>query len=243
LTNYLTLKKRKPDMAVYDLEEQEKIDDLKTWWRLRGRRLAWVLLAAVIVAVSWLGWKEYQNRQSLEASVLFGSLQQALSADNAQQVRSIAGELTEKYAGTAYAPLAMLTAAKVSFEAGDAKTARTQLSWLIERDKGELGDIARLRLAGVMLDEKAYDEALQELAHQPGDAWIAAYAELRGDILAAQDKTEDARAAYKAALEALEKDAKRDAAGNVDESRDATQALEMPAVQLLRHKLDALGEA
>jgi predicted negative regulator of RcsB-dependent stress response len=227
-------------MAVYDLEEQEKIDNLKVWWQQHGSRIAWSLLAVAIVAVSWQGWKWHKNQQALEASVLFGALQQSLSAKDAQKTRSIAGELTEKYSGTPYAPLAMLTAAKVSFEAGDAQTARTQLSWVVERDKDGLGDIARLRLAGILLDEKAYDEALQELARKPGEAWLAAYAELKGDILVAQDKIEEARAAYKEALAALEADAKRDAVGNVD-AVDADEALREPAAQLLRFKLDALG--
>jgi predicted negative regulator of RcsB-dependent stress response len=231
-------------MAVYDLEEQEKIDSLKSWWQQNGNRVVWALLLVLIIVAARLGWPWYQTRQAAEASLLFDALQQAVSAENApQQVRSIAGELTEKYSGTIYAPLAMLTAAKVSFEANDTQAARSQLSWVIEHDKAEFRDIARLRLATILLDEKSYDEALQELAHSPGEAWRAAYAELKGDILVAQEKTAEARTAYQEALTALEEDAKRDAIGKVDDTADATEALRQPAAQLLRYKLDALGDA
>ena len=66
---------------------------------------------------------------------------------------------------------------------------------------GELRDLARLRLAGVMLDEKAYDEALAQLANKHGAAVEAQYAALKGDVLVAKNQTAEAKAAYKLALE------------------------------------------
>jgi predicted negative regulator of RcsB-dependent stress response len=84
-------------------------------------------------------------------------------------------------------------------------------------------EVARLRLAGILLDEKKYDEALKLLAPEPAGAYAALRADLKGDILSAQGKTEDARAAYQLALE------KSDAASRY-----------RPLIEL---KLDALGEA
>jgi predicted negative regulator of RcsB-dependent stress response len=64
-----------------------------------------------------------------------------------------------------------------------------------------LRDIARLRLAAVLLDEKAYDEALRALEAKHSSAYESQFAALRGDILVAKNQPADARAAYQLALE------------------------------------------
>ena len=74
-----------------------------------------------------------------------------------------------------------MLAAKQSFDAGDLKTARTQLAWVAENAKGELRDVARLRLAGIALDEKAYDDALKQLDAASQPAFEARFQELKGD--------------------------------------------------------------
>ncbi len=61
--------------------------------------------------------------------------------------------------------------------------------------------LARLRLAGVLLDEKAYDEALALLAQKHAAPMEAQYAALKGDVLVAKNSRDDARAAYRLALE------------------------------------------
>ena len=60
---------------------------------------------------------------------------------------------------------------------------------------------ARLRLAAVLLEEKAYDEALRQLEAQHGAAYDAQFAALKGDLLVAKDDPKQARAAYQLALE------------------------------------------
>ncbi|MDR3323902.1 MAG: tetratricopeptide repeat protein [Zoogloeaceae bacterium] len=231
-------------MAVYDLEEQEKIDNIKAWWSQYGNRIAWSLLTVAVVFAAWRGWGWHQDRQAIEAGAVFHELQQAL-ASNPQQARVIAGKLTEEYGGTAYAPLGALMAARASFESGDLKTARAQLRWVVEHGEAELRDIARLRLAGVMLDDKAYDEALAELAHVPVAPLVAAYAELKGDVLVAQEKPEEARTAYKAALTTLEQEAKEAESKKTDAKNEPPENAEEtprgPLVEVLRQKLDALG--
>ena len=71
------------------------------------------------------------------------------------------------------------------------KTAQAQLAWAAENAKDEPRDLARLRLAAVLLDEKAYDEALKQLAAEP-PAFAARFDELKGDVLAAQGKKPEA---------------------------------------------------
>jgi predicted negative regulator of RcsB-dependent stress response len=189
-------------MAAYDLEEQEQLAALKAWWQENGGVVISAISLALIVLAAWQGWNYYQRNQAVQASRLYDAVQKAADARDVKQVRESAGALLEDYPRTAYAAMAGLVSAKAHFEAGDLKTARAQLAWVAANAKDAgLRDIARLRLVGVMLDEKAYDEALQQLDAEHGAAFDAPFLAARGDVLVSQGKTAEARAAYKAALE------------------------------------------
>ena len=211
-------------MAHYDLEEQEQIATLKTWWKMYGNLVSGVITVFCLVVIGWQGWNWYQRSQSGQASAIYNVLEQAVAAGDAQKVKGAAGELAEKFGRTTYASLGALLAAKQSFDAGDLKTAKAQLGWAAEHGKDEIKDLARLRLAAVQLDEKAYDEALKELEASHAPTFDARFLELKGDVLTAQGKKPEARAAYKAALDKAEN---KPGAGQ----------------QLLQQKLDSLGEA
>lgn len=211
-------------MATYDLEEQEQIDELKTWWRMYGNLVTLVVVAVAVVVVGWLSWTGWQRRQAAEASVIYTALQQAAAANDVKRTRDIAGELIDKYAGTAYAGMGAMVSARAQAEGGDVKTARAQLAWAAENAKEKaLRDLARLRLAALLLDDKAHDEALKQLATEPGATLAPRYAELRGDVLAAQGKGAEARTAYEAALAKLDA-LPRDQAAMHGAYRDVLQA-------------------
>jgi predicted negative regulator of RcsB-dependent stress response len=207
-------------MAHYDLEEQEQIDTLKTWWKMYGNLVTGVVVAASLGVIGWQGWNWYQRNQVAQASAIYGVLEQAVATNDVQKTKAAAGELAEKYGRTGYAALGALLAAKQSFEAGDLKTARVQLTWATENARDEVRDLARLRLAAVLLDDKAFDEALKQLDAAHAAAFDARFLEMKGDVLVAQGKKPEARAAYKAALD-------KGGAGR----------------ELLRQKLDNLGES
>ena len=209
-------------MATYDLEEQEQLAALKAWWNEHGGAI--ILGATLVLAAvgAWNAWTWYQRSQSAQAAVLYDALQKAARANDLKTTRETAGAILENFPRSAYAPLAALVSAKVQFQAGDLKTARAQLQWVIEHARSdEIRSIATLRLASVLLDDNEPDAALKILEAKPHPGFEALYASQRGDILATQKKRSEARAAYKTALE-------KTGAGPL---RDA-----------LRLKLDALGE-
>jgi len=116
--------------------------------------------------------------------------------------RGLGAEIIDKYGSTAYGPMAALLLAKNNHANGDAAAAAARLQWAIDKAKDdETAALARLRLAGIRLDEKKYDEALALLEAKHAQAFAPLYADLRGDVLAAQGKTAEAREAYKLALE------------------------------------------
>jgi predicted negative regulator of RcsB-dependent stress response len=190
---------------AYDLEEQEQIATLKAWWEKYGNLTSWVLIAGLAAYSGWQGWNYYQRNQAGAASALYDELQNAVQAkDNAKVLRA-AGDMESKFGSTAYAPMAALVAAKSSFEANDLKSAKAQLQWAADHGSDEFKAIAKIRLAGVLLDEKAYDEALKALGGDVPSQFAGAIADRKGDILVAQNKLPEARAAYQAALDATDK--------------------------------------
>ncbi len=188
-------------MAAFDLEEQEQLAALKAWWQENGSLVITAVTIVLFAFAAWQGWNYYQRDQAVQASSLYDVVQQAARANDLKRVREGAGEIIERYPRTAYAAMAALVSAKAHFQGGDLKTARAQLAWVAEnaRDEG-LQDIARLRLASVMLDEKAYDDALKALDAKHGAAFDALFLLARGDVLVAAGKKEEARGAYAAAL-------------------------------------------
>lgn len=215
-------------MAVYDLEEQEQLDELKTWWKQYGNLVTWGLLAFAVAAVSWQGWNWYQRNQSAQASSVYMALQQAAGQGDANRVKTLAGDLIGKYPGSAYAAMGALMSARAQVMAGDTKTARAQLSWAADNvDDVGLRDLARLRLAIILLDEKAYDEASTQLAKEPSAPFAARFGELRGDMFAVQGKLAEARAAYETAIKQSETSQKtngNDRAPTGSNYRDMLQA-------------------
>lgn len=210
-------------MAAYDLEEQEQLAELKLWWKRYGNLVIMALSIVMLLFAAWTGWKLWQHNQAQHASAAFSDLQKSARENDAKKASEIAGTILEQYPRTTYAPLSALVSAKVNFEFGDLKTAKAQLQWVIGNARdSELQDIAKLRLSGILLDEKSYDEAIKLLETKPSPQFDSLFAGARGDVLLAQGKATDARAAFKAAL-------------------DKTPAKQVAARELLQLKIDATG--
>jgi len=226
-------------MATYDLEEQEQIAELKAWWKQYGNLLLGLVTVVSLGVVAWQGWNWYQRNQAAQAAAIYGVLQNALRDNDMQRIKTATGEVIEKFGGTAYAPLAALTAAKAMVDAGDAKTAKLQLIWVTEHGEDELRDLARLRLAALLLDEKAYGEALKQLAGNITPGYAARFLASRGEILLAEGKRGEARTAYREALAKLEETERTGKGRNSLQDQQAGAAYR----EWLQAKLDALGES
>ena len=189
-----------------DLEEQEQVAELKAWWKQHGSMITAVIVAAALGFSGWQGWRIWQQNQAANAAALYDALARGAESGDAKAMRDAAGTLVESYPRTLYASMGALTAARFFFDRSDLKSAKVQLQWVVDNSSSdEMRDLGRLRLGAVLLDEKAYDEALKllNMAHAP--SFEAQYAAMRGDVLVAKQQKEDARAAYKLALEKADK--------------------------------------
>ena len=209
---------------AYDHQEQEQLDELKAWWREHGNLVLLSFAVVALVIAGFQGWRYYRSSQSLAAATLYGQLELADRAGDHKKVRDIASQITSSYASTPYGTFAALSAARASFDSGDLAGAKSQLLSVISGAReDEIRDVARLRLAGVLLDEKNYAEALKQLEAKPVESMAGLFADMKGDILAAEGKKAEARNAYQLALD-----------------RSEAGSAYRPIVQL---KLDALGDA
>lgn len=192
-------------MAVLDLQEQEQLDTLKAWWKDNGN---WVLGVVLVVAVAlggWRGWQYYQNKQTSEAATLYQQFVEQLASNDAKRVNDAAAAVMDKYAATPYASRAALIAAQVNESGKEPLRAKTQLQWVIEHASEDgLKSVASLRMASILLDEKDYAGALKLLDAKHAASFDVLYADLKGDVLAAQGKPSDARAAYQLAFDKLD---------------------------------------
>ncbi|GAB3388473.1 YfgM family protein [Massilia agri] len=206
---------------AYDLEEQEQIATFKAFWARFGNLIMWVLIIALGSYAGYNYWNSHKRTQAVEASALYDELQNAVTANDNAKAQRIAGDIQKKYEGTAYAQMAALGAAKTAFEANDLKTAKAQLQWAADHGNDEYKAIAKLRLAGVLLDEKSYDAAMKLLNEQYPATFSAEVSDRKGDVLVAQNKLAEAHQAYTAAYAAMAK--------------------ENPGRQLVQVKLEAIG--
>ncbi|SDC07456.1 Putative negative regulator of RcsB-dependent stress response [Cupriavidus sp. YR651] len=209
---------------AYDLEEQEQLESLKAWWNQYGNIITWILIAALLAFAAWSGWNYWQRVQARDAALLYEQVTKAAESRDADRVKRAATDLEDKFGRTAYGPMSALVAAKVLYDAGDLAGTKSQLQWAIDHGGEDYAPLARVRLAGVLLDEKAYDQGLALLKDEPPAQYEALFADRRGDLLAAQEKRDDARTAYRRALDKL-------------------GAGEAGMRQIIQFKLDALGTA
>lgn len=228
-------------MAIYDHEEQEQLDELKAWWKQYGNLVTGGLLVVAMAMAGWQGWNWWQRSQATEASAIYSLVERAVETNDAKRAMDAATELTSKYAGTRYAAMAALLSAQLQTEAGDLQTAKLQLTWLRDkasRKAADLRDLANLRLAEVLLAEQSYEEALQVLATEPAAPFVPRYAEVKGDVLAAQGKLAEAEKSYQKALNSLDAQQRAEA-----EKGNGSPIQQSPYREMLQVKLTSLAVA
>jgi predicted negative regulator of RcsB-dependent stress response len=188
-----------------DLQEQEQIEDLKAFWKQYGNLITWVLVLALGAFAAFNAWNAWQRNQAAKASGLFEQLERAVQSGDVDRTGRVFSDLKDRFPRTAYAEQGALAAAKLQHDKGQAEAARATLAWAAENaSEDEYRTMARVRLAGLLMDAKQFDEALKQLDGADAEPFEALVADRRGDVLLAQGKKEEARAAYQNAWQAMD---------------------------------------
>jgi predicted negative regulator of RcsB-dependent stress response len=208
---------------AYDLDEQEQIDQLRAWWAKYGTAVLTVLVVAMAVLGGWRGWQWYETSQAVQARGYFEALEEAgrqQGDESVARINAAMQTLRSEFGATDYAARGALVAASALAARNELQSARAQLEWLAQTKNPTLLPVAKLRLAGILLEQKEFDAALVQLTDPPAP-FVGLYADRRGDVLSAQGKGAAAREAWTQAIESL-------GAAN-------------PLTPVVKLKLDALG--
>ncbi len=213
-----------------DLQEQEQLDQIKSFWNQHGSLITWTVTIALAGFAAWNGWQWWQREQGAKAAALYDELDRLAGSGDVEKTARAFGDLKERFPSTLQAQQGALLAARVQAEKGQADAALGTLAWLADNaGEDEFRSIARLRAAGLLLDQKKFDDALKQLdaaqQNKPRE-FDALIADRRGDVLAAQGKRTEAVAAYQAAHKAM--DAKVDYRNLVDAKLTALGAAPAP---------------
>jgi predicted negative regulator of RcsB-dependent stress response len=193
-------------MATHlDLEEQEQLEQLKGFWKQYGNLITWLLIAVLAGLAAWNGWTWWQRDQAVKSGAMFDEIDRAAQAGDAATAGRVFADMKDRYPHTAFTEQGGLLAAKVQYDKGQPDAALATLGWVAANaTEVEYQSVAHLRAAGVLLDQKKYDEALKQLDAVTAKEFEALAADRRGDVLLAQGKKDDAKAAYDKAWAAMD---------------------------------------
>lgn len=189
-------------MAEYETEEQQ-VEALKDWWKQNGMAVVGGAVLGISALVGWRGWNWYQEKQATEASDIFVVVQEAANKNDTTALQEKANILRDKYPSTPYAPLAVLHQAKNQIKQGKNAAAEESLRWVLKNSKQDtVQNVARLRLARLLLADNKIDEAQAMVKSGMSDAYASLTNEIRGDIFVAKGEIEQAKDAYDQAIQA-----------------------------------------
>ncbi len=189
-------------MAIYDTEE-EQLEALKKWWQDNGTSTIVGLAAGIAVIMGWNYWQEHKKDQANQASAVYDQLLKAAGSEQKEPVDKLAKKLQEQYAGSNYAAYAGLFQAKIKVESGDLASAKDILKKIAEGSDKELSNIAKLRLAKLMLATGDFEQGLKivnSVDQSEASKFSDNYDELTGDLYVGLDRLDEARTAYQKAL-------------------------------------------
>lgn len=187
-------------LDVYDTEK-EQIEKIKKWWDANGKAIIVGLVVGLGGIFGFRYWESSKMLAGESASANYEHLLVVSRAGASDEATAAADALITNQPDTPYAKMAALLSAKLAVDDNDYATARQRLTWVVgQPDAGKLGNIAKVRLAQLLLAEGKVDEAWQQFSSL--DSQIQAFfPEQHGDILLAQGKLDEAKAQFQIALE------------------------------------------
>lgn len=186
------------------LTEQEQIQQLKTWLKQYGPTVVLGILLALIMTTSWRYWQNYHNKVLMHASSIYDEMLTLRAQNNASGAIIQAQKLLTHYRKTPYADMASLLLARDAVLKKNYPEAIKQLNGVMSHSKNSsLREIARIRIARILLTEQKPDEALDLLKKMDNKNYIGLVDEVRGDAYLIKQDPAAARHAYQLALQEL----------------------------------------
>jgi predicted negative regulator of RcsB-dependent stress response len=188
-------------VSTYQTEE-EQVEAIKKWWKENGKWAIGGIALGLAAVGGGKGWIEYQRVQAENASATYEGFAQAARGADLETAVQRGDALINEYEGSTYALFTALDLARMQFEAGDKDKARVRLQWVVDKAGDEaISKLAKVRLARLMLDMNALDEASSLSANPADDSWQGEFLSIQAEVKLAHGDREGARKDFSRALE------------------------------------------
>jgi hypothetical protein len=194
-------------MATHlDLEEQEQLDQIKSFWNQWGNLITSLVTLALLCYAGWNGWNYWQQRQATQAAVLFDTFENASKqADLALMARSL-DDLQDQFPRVTLTAQASLLAAKTYFDKEKLPEAEKSLAWVVDHasDPAYVA-LARLRLSALAMERKDTAKArtwLEGKTAPPG--FQPLFDDRLGDIALIEGKHDEAKTRLTSAFKGMD---------------------------------------
>jgi len=190
-------------MAEFD--DNEELTRFRHWWSANGTSVLIGGLIGIVVIVGWQAWGWHTSNQATEAANIYQQVEHGVATNQVNDtVVGVVSQLQDDYAGTPYAGDASLRLAGYYVGQEQYDKALEQIQWVVDNASNEgLQHVARVRAARLLWTQDRPDDALELLAVDHPASFNALYAEVAGDIHAAQGDRQAAFKSYQVALESL----------------------------------------
>lgn len=188
-------------MSTYQTEE-EQVEAIKKWWKENGKSVIGGVALGLAIIGGGKGWLEYQRIQAENASVNYESFSLAARSNDLGNAVARGEALLKEHQGSTYALFTALGLARLQYQAGDKDQAKMHLQWVLDNSKREaISQLARIRLARLMVDMKAYEEASRLAGNPANDSYQGEFLSIQAEIKLAQGDREGAKTAFSRAME------------------------------------------
>ncbi len=191
-------------VEIYDAHEQGEV--VKKWLSENGSAIVMGLVIAFGGLFGFKQWQSWEISNKQQASIEFEVMSELLTEGQLDAAMSNFQNLQDNYSSSPYTSMAALQMASARLVASQPDLAINLYEFVVDNGYPRaMSIIARERLARVHLEQGNSEKALELIQAEtniPG--FESRYAEVRGDIYLAQDKNDEAIAAYLDALNSLE---------------------------------------
>lgn len=181
--------------------DKEQIAMLASWWKRYGRFIGLAIVIGLLAGFGFHYWANQKKTYQMNASMVYQSLFDAVGKSDSNRTAGYLRTLKKEFPNSVYASLGALLQARLYADTYDYEDAIKQLDWVIVHGSAfhNFQNIATIRKARILVQQEAYDAALETLKKINDDSFQPLVKEVEGDVYLAKGDTVDAKKAYEAA--------------------------------------------
>lgn len=192
------------DALTEYLTEQEQIEILKNWLKQYSVVILTGIIIAFLVISGWRYWQQRQAKILSHASAIYDEMLSTRAQNDPAATLVQAQKLFSHYPQTVYGQMAALMLSRAAVAKKDYPQAEEHLNWVLDHSGiASVRQIARLRLARIMIAQQKPDQSIQLLEKVDDKTFNGLIDEVRGDAYLAMKNVEMARKSYQDALNEL----------------------------------------